>query len=425
MPPRSVGCGSTLLPRRKCWQSPAGTAAGGATRASQWVVQCCLQCCRCASGLVCQPLSAPGAAAVTLLPALPLGGCPAAECRVPCDVQTAGANGRRVGGGSLFGAQPHARALAENSDDDDDEDKDPAPAAETTAPAAKTSSPAATTASAPPPQEESGCESKVNAASMWKGAQPIGVGVAAGPGDKPVDQAGAAAEGEGPTAEGTPAAETTAAAPAVTGNRRRLQAAMPRMPVVEAEAALTGRAATLRRKLLNAAAEAPPAGAEAPAAETEAPAEGEGAAGGTTKAVKSYHKPLEVSAPTLGKVSGGPCAGAPSTPASAHAMVNQDIAFGQARLIGGKQYFRVVDMFTPSRSKPQPDYLFCVDGKCGQDDISDAIGVHPRHFCGLTATASPSVCECRTRPLDIPLRLQSAIWCSEHSLRLLTAVPWL
>ena len=42
---------------------------------------------------------------------------------------------------------------------------------------------------------------------------------------------------------------------------------------------------------------------------------------------------------------------------------------GYARVVDGEQYFRIQDSFTPSRSRPLPDFNFG-----GQDDISDAIG---------------------------------------------------
>jgi hypothetical protein len=70
----------------------------------------------------------------------------------------------------------------------------------------------------------------------------------------------------------------------------------------------------------------------------------------------------------------GTCAGAFVAPHAAFLMTNQDIVMGMARPVAGKQYFRVVDMFTPSRSKPRPDYMFCRLGVCGTDDISDAVG---------------------------------------------------
>ena len=78
---------------------------------------------------------------------------------------------------------------------------------------------------------------------------------------------------------------------------------------------------------------------------------------------------LQAPAASVGAVVGGPCDGAFTTPATAHAMVNQDVVFAAAREIDGVQYFRVVDMFTPSRSKPQPDSVFG-----GSDDITDAWG---------------------------------------------------
>lgn len=62
------------------------------------------------------------------------------------------------------------------------------------------------------------------------------------------------------------------------------------------------------------------------------------------------------------------------TPSSTHPMSNQDIVLGAAVARGGKQYYKVVDMFTPSRAKPLPDANFCVAGGCGTDDIDDATG---------------------------------------------------
>ena len=95
-------------------------------------------------------------------------------------------------------------------------------------------------------------------------------------------------------------------------------------------------------------------------------------------------------AAVVGNVSGGPCDGYPTTPAGNHAMVNQDVVFAAAREVEGTQYFRVVDMFTPSRAKPLPDYVFCNDGACGSDDIVDAIGAlpvhHERHLLPLFRT---------------------------------------
>ena len=153
---------------------------------------------------------------------------------------------------------------------------------------------------------------------------------------------------------GTPATDVPA-----EPTRRRLMGEAPRMPLVETEAAAVVRVVQRRRTLLDAAAEGEPA------------ADGEGAAGATETEIDfSDAATLEVSAAVLGDaVSGGVCDGAFTTPAGQHAMVNQDIVFAQAREIDGVQYFRVVDMFTPSRSKPQPDFEFG-----GTDDITDAWG---------------------------------------------------
>ena len=178
---------------------------------------------------------------------------------------------------------------------------------------------------------------------------------ALGPGTIPTDE-GEAGEA---AAEGEADAETAA---------RRLRSTSS-MPLVQSEAAATSRMSAMhsRRDLLEADAEG--------AADAEA--EGEGAVGGDDgyKPIDfSTPTTLEASDPTVGVVAGGPCAGYSTTPGSAHAMVNQDVVFGAAREIDGVQYFRIVDMFTPSRSKPQPDHMFCDSGACGSDDIQDAIG---------------------------------------------------
>ena len=161
---------------------------------------------------------------------------------------------------------------------------------------------------------------------------------------------------------GTPATNVPA-----EPTRRRLMGDAPRMPLVETEAAAVVRVAHRRRALLEAAAE----GADAAADGEGAAANGEGVIEATETEIDfSDEATLEVSAAVLGDaVSGGVCDGLFTTPAGQHAMVNQDIVFGQAREIEGVQYFRVVDMFTPSRSKPQPDHVFG-----GTDDITDAWG---------------------------------------------------
>ena len=189
---------------------------------------------------------------------------------------------------------------------------------------------------------------------------------ALGPGTVPTDDVEpgeATAEGEAPNAE--------AAA-------RKLQSSSS-MPLVQAEAAAAARMGALhsRRALLDAAAEGE---TTAPAVEGEPPAGGDGG-----------YKPIDFATPTTleaaaadtGTVEGGPCAGFSTTPGSAHAMVNQDVVFGAAREIDGVQYFRIVDMFTPSRSKPQPDHMFCDGDVCGSDDITDAIGAPLSAIVGL------------------------------------------
>ena len=51
-------------------------------------------------------------------------------------------------------------------------------------------------------------------------------------------------------------------------------------------------------------------------------------------------------------------------------QTSQDMIIGYARQVDGVQYFRIQDSFTPSRSRPLPDFVFG-----GQDDITDAIGM--------------------------------------------------
>eukprot|EP00892_Ulva_mutabilis_P012398 jgi/Ulvmu1/9530/UM053_0019.1 len=164
----------------------------------------------------------------------------------------------------------------------------------------------------------------------------------------------AVAEGEAPAAEGeAPAeapAEGAAAAEAPAAGRRLM-----RMPVVEAETVSFGR--RLREDHED--------GDHDHDADAEGEAEGEGAAEG--EGGGKVGKPVEITT--------GPCAGFYATPGSAHAMVNQDVVFGAARMVDGTQYFRVVDMFTPSRAKPLPDHEFCFEGTCGTDSIEDAIGM--------------------------------------------------
>lgn len=179
---------------------------------------------------------------------------------------------------------------------------------------------------------------------------------------------GAAAEGEAPAAEGEAPAEAPAeaAAEAPAGGRRLL-----RMPLVEAETVAGERRGT--RSLLQNAGGASAEGEAAPAEGEGAAAEGAGAEGEGAAAEGegggSGGKPVEITT--------GECAGFKATPANAHPMANQDVIFGVAREIGGTQYFRVVDMYTPSRAKPLPDHDFCFDGVCGSDSIEDAIGALP------------------------------------------------
>lgn len=187
-----------------------------------------------------------------------------------------------------------------------------------------------------------------------------------------------------------------AAPAAAEAAARKLQSTYTGMPLLQAESVQTAPVHQLetRRALLNrvlASAEAPPA------AEGEsATAEGEGAGGGKEKEI-DFGAPatLQVSAAIVGTVSGGPCDGASRTPGNAHAMVNQDVVLGAARVINGTQYFRIVDMFTPSRAKPQPDHMFCDGGACGSDDIEDAIGAQPTQLTRVTVRLSTYLVACK------------------------------
>jgi hypothetical protein len=103
----------------------------------------------------------------------------------------------------------------------------------------------------------------------------------------------------------------------------------------------------------------------------------------THEATKKGRTSLKGSA-SLKTVQAGPCMGAAMTPSFMHPMDNQDIVVGATREVAGRQYFRTVDMFTPSRAKPLPDYKLCVGLVCGTDDIDDAIGACrscPRNPC--------------------------------------------
>jgi hypothetical protein len=234
----------------------------------------------------------------------------------------------------------------------------PTPPASEGAPAAPSKPPAASEgASTPAPAAEaeaatgSTCAA-VPAAQVVKPTD-LGAGTAATPAE-----ADAAAASAVPTSEGAPAATPEAAAENPSGRRRRLAAT--HLPELEAEAVplrLKAASSVLNRKLLQAPAEGE---ASAPEAAAEGPA-------GAHKAGKGKQ--------ALKTVSAGPCAGAYMTPSANHAMDNQDIVLGMSRAVQGKQYFRVVDMFTPSRAKPQPDHAFCKGSICGTDDITDAIGV--------------------------------------------------
>ena len=187
-------------------------------------------------------------------------------------------------------------------------------------------------------------------------------GTAAAAGAPAAEGEAPAAEGEAPAAEGEVAAEAPAAAEgeAPAAGRRMLS-----MPAVEAESAGLDRRGAGFRGLLHNHGEGAPAEGEAGAEGEGAPAEGEG--GGAAG------KPTEIAT--------GPCAGFKQTDPSAHAMANQDVVFAAARQVAGVQYFRVVDMFTPSRAKPQPDHVFCFDGACGSDSIEDAIGASTSASC--------------------------------------------
>ena len=177
--------------------------------------------------------------------------------------------------------------------------------------------------------------------------------------------------GAGNVSSGTDEADATVAEEPAA-KRRLMGMDDPRMPLVVTEAAAVTRV-VMRRALLEAAAEPTDDAAAEGEAVTAAPAADVDFADAAT---------LEPAAAVLSDpVSGGACDGVFTTPAGQHAMVNQDVVFGQAREIDGVQYFRVVDMFTPSRSKPQPDHVFE-----GTDDITDAWGVPPIRACCAAAT---------------------------------------
>jgi hypothetical protein len=196
---------------------------------------------------------------------------------------------------------------------------------------------------------------KVDAATLWKG-EPLGSGTPV-TGDAAKPSAAEAPASEAPASE-APASEAPASAEA----SRRLKQVLPRMPQAEAEGVglppLSRR--SLRARLL-------------------------------LETAVSYGTPVDSGEPTLPTKQGGPCAGHALTPTNAHPMDNQDVTFVAARAVEGKQYFRVIDMFTPSRAKPLPDYMFCQDGTCGTDDIVDAIGAPPScascsllvYFCSI------------------------------------------
>lgn len=360
------------------------------------------------------------AAPAAATPAAAGEGAPAAGEGAPADSETTPAPSEPApeteapstpGGGAAVSApttEPEAeggrrrlsmRALAED---------DPAPAEGDAAPAEGDAAPAegdAATAEGAPAAEGEGSGGATTCAAVaademfrpgalgagWAVTLEEAAAAAAG-GGAAAEGEGAGAEGDGaPAAEGDGAgseapAEGTAGAETAPAGRRRMHS----MPAVEAEAAPAIRRMTARRSLLQAApaenapaapaegtpdAEGTPAGAEGTAeAET-----GDGDYAGAAKDGKiDYDGNIVMPAnPVVGKVSGGPCDGYPTTPpgATTHAMVNQDVVFAAAREVDGVQYFRVVDMFTPSRAKPLPDHVFCEDGTCGSDDIVDAIGV--------------------------------------------------
>jgi hypothetical protein len=237
----------------------------------------------------------------------------------------------------------------------------PTPPASEGAPAAPSEPPPASEAAstpAPAAEAEAATGSTCAAVPAAQVVKPtdLGSGKAATPAE-----ADAAAASAVPTSEGAPAATPEAAAENPSGRRRRLAAT--HMPELEAEAVplrLKAASSFLKRKLLQAPAEGE---ASAPEAAAEGPA--------------GAHKPGK-GKQALKTVSAGPCAGAYMTPSDNHAMDNQDIVLGMSRAVQGKQYFRVVDMFTPSRAKPQPDHAFCKGTICGTDDITDAIGVAPQ-----------------------------------------------
>ena len=185
--------------------------------------------------------------------------------------------------------------------------------------------------------------------------------------------------GAGTVSNGTDEADVAVAEEPAAKRRLMGMDDLPRMPLVETEAAAVARV-VMRRALLEAIAEP----ADDAAAEGEdAAAEGEDVAAAPAADIDfADTATLEPAAAVLSDpVSGGVCDGVFTTPAGQHPMVNQDVVFGQAREINGVQYFRIVDMFTPSRSKPQPDHVFG-----GTDDITDAWGAPLILACCVAAT---------------------------------------
>eukprot|EP00892_Ulva_mutabilis_P010891 jgi/Ulvmu1/8174/UM040_0071.1 len=358
-------------------------------------------------------------------------GAPAAEGEAPAEPAAETEAPSTPSGASATPAAPAAQAEAEGTNrrllamralaESDEPDYEPE-AEETPAPAEETATPAEGEAAADDSEasaeaEGDGGDALSTCAALATDGLSVPGALGAGWEVTPAEAAdaysgadGAAAEGEAPAAEGeAPAA--AGEAPAAEGEAPSRRRRMHGMPSVEAEAVPGLRRLAPRRALMQAApaegattpaapAEgaatpaAPAEGAATPAAPAEgaaaseaedagagaeaegAGAEGEGAAvSGAGTTVEDYTGVLVMPADAvLGDVRGGPCDGYPTTPAGNHAMVNQDVVFGAAREVDGTQYFRVVDMFTPSRAKPLPDSVFCPDGDCGSDDIIDAIG---------------------------------------------------
>lgn len=77
-----------------------------------------------------------------------------------------------------------------------------------------------------------------------------------------------------------------------------------------------------------------------------------------------------------------------------------------ARALQGKQYLRVVDMFTPNRGMQLADSKLCKGGFCGTDDIKNAIGVSLRMLQSQIAFLAL----CSFFPFPDPFQICLCLW---------------